>query len=157
ATTTATPAPAPTAAGAAPAATSASWDRAATVATAKAATTASTAAPAPTSSTAAPPTTSATAYRARASPTNSAPARGTEPQSRSSQPHRLADDLLHDLVGAAPDWAEAGVADGALDSVLAHVAVAAVDLEGLVGDAEGGALGEELGDRDLAQHWVTAF
>src|SRR5829696_4243529 len=41
------------------------------------------------------------------------------------QPHRLADDLFHDLVGAAADRAQAGVADGSLDAVLTHVAVAA--------------------------------
>ena len=44
-----------------------------------------------------------------------------------------------------PIGPEAGVAVGALDAVLAHVAVAAVDLDRLVGDLDQGALGEELG------------
>ena len=39
----------------------------------------------------------------------------------------------------------------ALDVVLAHVAVAAVDLHGLVGDLDGGVAGEELRDRDLLE------
>ena len=46
----------------------------------------------------------------------------------------LADDLPHDLVGPAPDRAEPGVAQGSLDFVFTHVAVAAVDLDGVVGD-----------------------
>ena len=44
-------------------------------------------------------------------------------------PQLLAEDLLHDLVGAAADRAQAGVPHGALDLVLLHVAGAAVDLE----------------------------
>jgi integrase len=61
---------------------------------------------------------------------------------RPLQPHQFAEDLLHDLVGAAAYGAQAGVADGSLYAVLAHVAVAAVDLEGLVGDLQDGALGD---------------
>src|SRR6478735_5895147 len=45
------------------------------------------------------------------------------------EPHELAQDLLHDLVGAAADRPEAGVAGHALDAVLAHVARAAVQLQ----------------------------
>ena len=59
-----------------------------------------------------------------------------QPIQRVLEPELAAEDLLHDLVGAAADRAEAGVADGALDPVLAHVAVAAVDLQALVGDLE---------------------
>ena len=70
--------------------------------------------------------------------------------SRRSEPQLLAQDLLHDLVGAAADGAEAGIADGALDAVLAHVAVAPVDLQALVGDLEQGALGVELRDGHVA-------
>src|SRR4051812_42710492 len=43
------------------------------------------------------------------------------------QPQLAPDDLLHDLVGAASDRPQAGVAQGPLDLVLAHVAVAAVE------------------------------
>ena len=39
---------------------------------------------------------------------------------------------------------------GALDPVLAHVAVAAVDLQALVGDLDEAALGDELRHRHLA-------
>src|SRR6266511_5803141 len=67
-----------------------------------------------------------------------------------------AEDLLHHLVRAPADRAQAGVADGALDAVLPHVAVAAVDLKALVGDLQQGALREELGHRDLANR-VVAF
>jgi hypothetical protein len=48
-----------------------------------------------------------------------------------------------------PIEAGAGVADGAFDAVLAHVAIA-VDLEGLVDDLEDGALGDQLRQRDLS-------
>ena len=65
------------------------------------------------------------------------------------QAQSAAEDLLHDLVGAAADRAEAGVAQRALDPVLAHVAVAAEDLHALVGDLDAGALGEQLRLRDL--------
>src|SRR5690606_79142 len=47
---------------------------------------------------------------------------------RRLEPHRLAEALLHDLVGAAADRAEAGVAEGAFDAELGYVAVAAEDL-----------------------------
>ena len=49
-----------------------------------------------------------------------------------------------------PIGPEAGVARGALDVVLDHVAVAAVDLQAVVHDVEAGALGGQLGHRDLA-------
>src|SRR5436190_13747406 len=61
------------------------------------------------------------------------------------------DDLLHDLVRAAADRAEARVAEGAFDLVLAHVAVAAEELQDVVGGAHAVALGDELRHRRLAQ------
>src|SRR5436309_14439483 len=69
----------------------------------------------------------------------------------SLQAERLAEDLAHDLVRAAPDRAEARVARHALDLVLLHVAGAAVDLQRLVGDVEAVALGLQLRHRHLAQ------
>ena len=50
------------------------------------------------------------------------------------EPVAAPDHLEHDLVGAGADAVEAGVAVGALDLVLLHVAVAAVDLDAVVGD-----------------------
>src|SRR5688572_12625585 len=61
------------------------------------------------------------------------------------QPELLAEDLLHHLVRAASDRPEASVAQRPLDTVLAHVAVAAEDLHDVVGDLDAGPLGEELG------------
>ena len=49
-----------------------------------------------------------------------------------------------------PIGPEAGVADGALDAVLAHVAVAAVYLEALVGDLQHRALRQQLRHRHVA-------
>src|SRR3954453_23219627 len=54
--------------------------------------------------------------------------------------HHLAEDLLHDLVGAAPDGPEARVARHSLDLVLAHVPRAPVQLQAGVHHLEGGAL-----------------
>src|SRR5215218_3290141 len=51
-----------------------------------------------------------------------------------SQPEVPTDELLHDLVGAGPDLGHPGVAPGARDAVLVHVAVAAVQLDALVED-----------------------
>src|SRR5438270_13928259 len=65
-------------------------------------------------------------------------------------PVRAADHLEHDLVGAGPDAVEAQVAPHALDAVLLHVAVAAMDLDALVGDLDGDARGVQLRHRDLA-------
>jgi hypothetical protein len=48
--------------------------------------------------------------------------------------------------GAFVDFGDAGVAVMSLDGVLAGVAVAAVDLDGFVGDAGGHFAGEEFGD-----------
>ena len=53
---------------------------------------------------------------------------------RALEPVAAPDHLEHDLVGAGADPVEAGVAVGALDLVLLHVAVAAVDLDRVVGD-----------------------
>jgi hypothetical protein len=47
-----------------------------------------------------------------------------------------ADHLEHDLVGPGADPVQPQVAPGALDPVLLHVAVAAVDLDALVGDLD---------------------
>ena len=73
---------------------------------------------------------------------------------RRLQPHRAADDLLHDLVGAAVDARHARVGVRARDRVLEHVAVAAVQLQAAVDDAalqlgapplrDRGVLGREL-------------
>src|SRR5205807_10168699 len=67
-----------------------------------------------------------------------------------SQPQRAAEDLLHDLVGSAPDRPEPRVARRPLDPVLGHIAVAAVDLQARVYHVERRPLGGELGDRHLA-------
>src|SRR3954454_9656293 len=64
--------------------------------------------------------------------------------------HHLAEDLLHDLVGAAPDGPEARVARHSLDLVLAHVLRAPVQLQAGVHHLEGGGLGGELRHRHLA-------
>src|SRR5512138_2692589 len=79
----------------------------------------------------------------RAAPCGSPSAAGLEAQ-------RLAQDLLHDLVRAPADRAEAGVPGRALDVVLAHVAGAAVDLQAGVHQIERRALGGQLGHRHLA-------
>src|SRR3954453_3007635 len=75
---------------------------------------------------------------------------GLRARSPALQAHLLGQDLPHDLVGPAPDRAQAGVAGGALDPVLLHVARAAEDLERFVSHLEQGALGGELGHRHLA-------
>src|SRR5918995_3527610 len=49
-----------------------------------------------------------------------------------SEPQLSADELLHDLVRAGPDLGDAGVAPGAGDAVLVHVAVATVHLHAVV-------------------------
>src|SRR5215475_395096 len=66
-----------------------------------------------------------------------------------SQRKTLGDDLLHDLGGAGGDCPQAHVTEEALHRELAHVAVAAMELHRLVGDAVGHLGGEELGHRDL--------
>src|SRR4051812_25925208 len=80
------------------------------------------------------------------------PPRGGSSRARRSrlETHHLAQDLLHDLVGAAADGSEARVARHPLDLVLAHVPRAAVQLQAGVHHLEGGALGGELGHRHLA-------
>src|SRR6266849_3795878 len=67
----------------------------------------------------------------------------------------LGDDLLHDLAGTAADRKEPDVTREALDGVLAHVPVAAVELHAVVSDAVGHLGGEELGHGDFA-HRVVA-
>ena len=54
-----------------------------------------------------------------------------------------------------PIGPEARVARGALDPVLVHVAGAAVDLQARVHQLEGGALGQQLGHRDLLQRFLA--
>src|SRR5450631_375368 len=66
-----------------------------------------------------------------------------------------AEDVAHDLVAAPSDRPEAGVAGGALDPVLAHVAGAAVYLQALVHQLERRALGEQLRHRHLAQRVLS--
>src|SRR5215831_3246487 len=65
----------------------------------------------------------------------------------SSERKALRDDLLHDLGGARGDGPQTHVAEEALHGKLAHVAVAAVELYGLIGDAVGHLAGEQLGHR----------
>src|ERR1700677_2542012 len=57
------------------------------------------------------------------------------------QRENATEDLTHDLVRAAADRAEAGVARGALDPNLLHIAGAAVDLQAGVHQLKGGSLG----------------
>ena len=57
--------------------------------------------------------------------------------------------LPHELVGARPDRAQAGIAPGALDRVLHHVAVAAVDLQRAVRHPDVSLRRGDLGHRDL--------
>src|SRR6478736_2525363 len=57
---------------------------------------------------------------------------------------RAADDQLLDLAGAFVERHHPGVAQQLADRVLVDVAVAAEDLEGVVGCADGGLGGEEL-------------
>src|SRR5262249_39469437 len=71
------------------------------------------------------------------------------------QPVRAPDHVEHDLVRAGADPVEARVAIGALDLVLLHVPVAAMDLDRLVGDLLHDARAIELRLRDLA-HRVLA-
>src|SRR5262249_7679979 len=71
---------------------------------------------------------------------------------RASSPRealQLGDDLLHHLVGAAPDPEEPVVAIRARDRALVHVPVAAVHLEAAVNDGARHFAGEELAHRDL--------
>jgi hypothetical protein len=56
------------------------------------------------------------------------------------------DDEALDFGGAFVDFGDAGVAVVALDGIFAAVAIAAVDLDGFVGDAGGHFAGEEFGD-----------
>src|SRR3954451_11551508 len=66
-----------------------------------------------------------------------------------------ADDVEHDLVRTRADAVQAEIAPRAFDSVLLHVARAAVDLDALAGDADADACGVQLRHRDLA-HGVLA-
>src|SRR5262249_46767817 len=61
------------------------------------------------------------------------PTRGKSGE-RCSQAQRTPDDLLLDLGGAPVDRLDPGVHEGPGDRVLRHVAVAAVELHGAVGD-----------------------
>src|SRR5690606_18264078 len=62
---------------------------------------------------------------------------------------RAADDEALDLGGALEDGEDLGVAVEALDRVVAGVAGAAEDLDGLFGDPDGGLAGDELAHRAL--------
>src|ERR1700737_2614043 len=67
-----------------------------------------------------------------------------------SQSVGLGDDLLHDLVRPSADPRQAGVAPRALDRKLAHVAMAAEDLDRLVGHLACDLRREQLRLRHLA-------
>src|SRR5579875_2660369 len=73
----------------------------------------------------------------------------TYPHSPPLQPVGAADHIEHDLVGSRSDAVEAQIPPHALDSVLLHVPVAAVDLDALVGHLDGDPGGVQLGHRDL--------
>src|SRR5260370_15173884 len=72
------------------------------------------------------------------------------------EPVSLGDDLLHDLVRPGADPRQAGVAPRALDRKLAHVAVAADDLDCLISHLTRDPRREQLRLRHLA-HRVSAF
>src|SRR5207237_8067393 len=80
--------------------------------------------------------------------------RSTEPAE--SKTVRLGDDLLHDLVGTRTDPRQAGVAPRPLNRKLAHVTVAAEDLDRVVRDLAGDLRRQQLGLRELA-HRVLAI
>src|SRR5271169_3886012 len=63
--------------------------------------------------------------------------------------HLAGDDHALDLAGAFPDAFDAQLAVEALGDVLAHVAAAAEDLDGPVGDAAGHLRAVQLGHRAL--------
>src|ERR1700742_4057808 len=85
------------------------------------------------------------AYTPKQSSHNSAPRFSmTTP---GSGPERPCDDHLLDLVGALADGQDLRVAVEAADRILLDVAVAAVDLDGLVGRLDGQAAGLQLGLR----------
>src|SRR5215216_7126961 len=63
---------------------------------------------------------------------------------------RTGDEDAHDLAGALADLEDLGVAVEAGDGELLHVAVAAVDLDGVAGRGDGGLGGVQLGDGRLA-------
>src|SRR5260370_24929327 len=75
--------------------------------------------------------------------------RGRAPRRSGLVEHPVGDHHLLDLAGALVDLGNTGVAEVALDVVLARVAVAAVDLQRLVGDALRHLGREELGLRGL--------
>ena len=72
-----------------------------------------------------------------------------------SQSVAPSDDVQHDFVGPGADAVEALVAVGPLDLVFLHVAVAAEDLDALVGDLVAGPRG--VLRRSFAQLLPEAF
>src|SRR5262245_32544050 len=62
---------------------------------------------------------------------------------RRSETVRATDHVEHDLVGARADPVQPLIPESALDLVLLHVAVAAVDLHALVGDLVADPCGEQ--------------
>src|SRR5512135_93042 len=87
----------------------------------------------------------------------STPCAAARPCSRTTTARTLAglfheaapDQLAMDLVGAFPDLCDLGVAHQALDAVVLAVAVAAVQLHRLGGDAHRQVRGAQLGDRSF--------
>src|SRR5262249_14834927 len=70
---------------------------------------------------------------------------------------RARDHEALDLGGALVDLHDARIAVEAFDRVFLHVAVAAVDLDRLVGDPVRGLAGVELGHRRLARERTSAI
>src|SRR5262245_8234109 len=75
---------------------------------------------------------------------------------RTSVTFHLGNDLVHDLPRAAADRVKARVAVQPLDHVLAHVAVAAVDLDRLVAHERAGVRGGIFCHRGQARHLLAA-
>ena len=78
--------------------------------------------------------------------------RGTRKKAAAELPHSIlgtkdpgGDDQALDFAGALVDFGDAGVAVVAFDGIFAAVAVAAMDLDGFVGDARGHFAGEKFG------------
>src|ERR1700722_6523543 len=80
------------------------------------------------------------------------------PRRRASLPQEVAgDDDAHDLVGAFEDLVDAQITQIALDREIPEIAVAAVQLQRLVGDVEPGIGGDALGHRAMQRRLRVAL